>query len=80
MTLHSSIRRSADAASRGASAVGQALGQNPFPIIVPCHRMLAAGGKIGGFSANGGVKTKIRLLAIESTQATGAPTLFNRSP
>ena len=48
-----------------ARAVGQALGQNPFPLIVPCHRVLAAGGKLGGFSANGGVKTKVRLLSIE---------------
>lgn len=48
-----------------ARAVGQALGRNPFPIIVPCHRVLAAGGKSGGFSADGGVATKLRLLAIE---------------
>ncbi len=48
-----------------ARAVGQALGQNPFPIIVPCHRVLAAGGKTGGFSANGGVATKLKLLALE---------------
>jgi methylated-DNA-[protein]-cysteine S-methyltransferase len=45
--------------------VGQALGQTPFPIIVPCHRVLAAGGKLGGFSARGGLTTKRRLLAIE---------------
>ena len=38
--------------------VGQALGRNPFPIIVPCHRVLAAGGRSGGFSANGGVATQ----------------------
>src|SRR5262249_29656053 len=44
-----------------ARSVGQALGSNPFAIIVPCHRVLAAGGKIGGFSANGGVATKRRL-------------------
>jgi O-6-methylguanine DNA methyltransferase len=53
---------------RDARAVGQALGQNPFPIVVPCHRVVAAGGKLGGFSAPGGVGTKLRLLAIE-----GAP-------
>jgi methylated-DNA-[protein]-cysteine S-methyltransferase len=53
---------------RDARAVGQALGQNPFPIVVPCHRVVAAGGKLGGFSAPGGVTTKLRLLAIE-----GAP-------
>ncbi len=48
-----------------ARAVGQALGRNQFAIIVPCHRVLAAGGKVGGFSANGGVTTKLRLLTIE---------------
>ncbi len=48
-----------------ARAVGQALGRNPFPIIVPCHRVLAAGGRSGGFSAEGGVRTKLRMLAIE---------------
>jgi methylated-DNA-[protein]-cysteine S-methyltransferase len=59
--------------------VGQALGQNPFPIIVPCHRVLAAGGKVGGFSAPGGVVTKLRLLTIEGAQPNG-PTLFDRLP
>lgn len=49
-----------------ARAVGQALGHNPFAIIVPCHRVLAANGRIGGFSADGGVATKQRLLAIEA--------------
>ena len=48
-----------------ARAVGQALGQNPFAPIVPCHRVLAAGGRLGGFSATGGVATKLRLLSIE---------------
>jgi methylated-DNA-[protein]-cysteine S-methyltransferase len=59
--------------------VGQALGENPFPIIVPCHRVLAAGGKIGGFSAPGGARTKLRLLEIEGAQP-GGPTLFDRLP
>jgi methylated-DNA-[protein]-cysteine S-methyltransferase len=53
--------------------VGQALGENPFPIIVPCHRVLAAGGKTGGFSAPGGISTKMRMLTIEQAQA-GGPT------
>lgn len=66
-----------------ARAVGQALGKNPFAIIVPCHRVLAAGGKLGGFSANGGTATKIRLLEIEGalTQTRDPrvrePTLFD---
>jgi methylated-DNA-[protein]-cysteine S-methyltransferase len=59
--------------------VGQALGQNPFPVIVPCHRVLAAGGKSGGFSAPGGVATKLRLLTIEGAQP-GGPTLFDGLP
>jgi len=52
-------------AAGSARAVGQALARNPFAIIVPCHRVVAAGGRIGGFSANGGTTTKLRLLAIE---------------
>ena len=52
--------------------VGQALGQNPFPIVVPCHRVVAAGGKLGGFSARGGTTTKRRLLAIESASSNGS--------
>jgi len=52
--------------------VGQALGQNPFPIIVPCHRVVAAGGKLGGFSARGGLTTKRRLLAIEIASTNGS--------
>jgi len=48
-----------------ARAVGQALGANPIPLIVPCHRVLAAGGKSGGFSAHGGRDTKARMLEIE---------------
>jgi methylated-DNA-[protein]-cysteine S-methyltransferase len=59
--------------------VGQALGQNPFPIIVPCHRVLAAGGKTGGFSGSGGVATKLKLLSIERAQPNG-PTLFDDLP
>jgi methylated-DNA-[protein]-cysteine S-methyltransferase len=61
-----------------ARAVGQALGQNPFPIIVPCHRVLAAGGKIGGFSAHGGVATKLRMLAIEGARVNGTPAAVGR--
>ncbi|MCW5889273.1 MAG: methylated-DNA--[protein]-cysteine S-methyltransferase [bacterium] len=55
-----------------ARAVGQALGRNPFAIVVPCHRVLAAGGRTGGFSANGGVSTKLRMLAIEGAPAQAA--------
>ncbi|HEV2818572.1 MAG TPA: methylated-DNA--[protein]-cysteine S-methyltransferase [Allosphingosinicella sp.] len=56
-----------------ARAVGQALGRNPWPIVVPCHRITAADGGMGGFSAPGGRATKLRLLEIEG--ALGAETL-----
>lgn len=56
-----------------ARAVGQALGRNPFALLVPCHRVVSAGGRPGGFSAYGGVATKLGLLAIERAGANGAP-------
>lgn len=62
-----------------ARAVGAALGRNPIPIIVPCHRVLAAGGRMGGFSAPGGTSTKQRLLAIEGAAPGGQPDLFGRT-
>lgn len=60
-----------------ARAVGAALGANPFAIVVPCHRVLAAGGQSGGFSARGGVTTKLRMLSIERARTTHAPGLFD---
>lgn len=63
-----------------ARAVGQALGENPFPIVIPCHRVLGAGGKVGGFSANGGVTTKLKLLNIERAQTGNEPSLFDTLP
>jgi methylated-DNA-[protein]-cysteine S-methyltransferase len=56
-----------------ARAVGAALGRNPVPLVVPCHRILAAGGRLGGFSAPGGNATKARLLVHE--RADTAPSL-----
>jgi methylated-DNA-[protein]-cysteine S-methyltransferase len=56
--------------------VGVALGQNPWPIVVPCHRVTAAGGKLGGFSARGGAHTKHKLLAIEGAPAAAQGDLF----
>lgn len=53
--------------------VGVALARNPFPIVVPCHRVVGANGKLGGFSGAGGAETKLRLLAIEG----GAGPLFD---
>jgi methylated-DNA-[protein]-cysteine S-methyltransferase len=60
-----------------ARTVGQALGANPFPIVVPCHRVLAANGGTGGFSARGGVDTKMRMLSIERARTSSAPSLFD---
>jgi methylated-DNA-[protein]-cysteine S-methyltransferase len=60
--------------------VGDAMGKNPFPIIVPCHRVVASGGKIGGFSAAGGITTKLRLLNIERARVGEAPSLFESLP
>lgn len=59
-----------------ARAVGQAMSSNPFAPIVPCHRVLAAGGRSGGFSAPGGAQTKLRMLAIEGAAPNGQPSLF----
>jgi methylated-DNA-[protein]-cysteine S-methyltransferase len=60
-----------------ARAVGQALARNPFAPIVPCHRVMAAGGRAGGFSAGGGLATKLRLLQIEGALLGGTPGLFD---
>ena len=59
-----------------ARAVGQALGRNPWPIVIPCHRITAAGGRTGGFSASGGAATKLKLLEIEGALAAEAMPLF----
>ena len=62
-----------------ARAVGTALGRNPFPVIVPCHRVVAAGGKTGGFSARGGVATKLKLLEMERAHAGSGLPLFDEA-
>jgi methylated-DNA-[protein]-cysteine S-methyltransferase len=61
-----------------ARAVGQAMGKNPFPIVVPCHRVLAANGKTGGFSAPGGVRQKLKMLEIERAKSGLTLSLFDR--
>ncbi len=63
-----------------AQAVGLALARNPWPIIVPCHRVVGTRGKLTGFSAHGGVATKLRILAIEGTAIGQAPELFEELP
>lgn len=59
-----------------ARAVGQALGRNPWPIVIPCHRITAAEGRMGGFSAPGGTATKLKLLEIEGALAAETLPLF----
>ena len=70
-------RVGADASAR---AVGQSLGRNAMPIVVPCHRVVAADGGLGGFSAPGVTATKRRMLAIEDARPPGPPGLFDASP
>lgn len=60
-----------------AQAVGRALGRNPLPIIVPCHRVVGANGKLTGFSAPGGIETKLKMLAIEGAYIGGTRSLFD---
>ncbi|WP_419318584.1 methylated-DNA--[protein]-cysteine S-methyltransferase [Caulobacter sp. ErkDOM-E] len=60
-----------------ARAVGKALGENPWPIVVPCHRVLAASGRMGGFSAEGGASTKAQMLTLERARTSPVPTLFD---
>ena len=69
----------ASAADASAREVGQSLGRNPFSIVVPCHRIVAASGELGGFSAPGGTATKRRLLTIENARRDGVDDLFDQS-
>lgn len=64
-------------APQEAREVGKALGRNRCPIVVPCHRVVAADGKLGGFSAPGGIATKRRLLEIERHHVRGPASLFD---
>jgi methylated-DNA-[protein]-cysteine S-methyltransferase len=69
-TTYGAIARALGAEPQAARDVGQAMASNPVPLIVPCHRVLAAGGKIGGFSAPGGSQSKARMLEIEGVAVT----------
>ena len=57
---------------RAARAVGRALGANPVPLVIPCHRVIASNGSLGGYSASGGVATKRQLLQLEGVQLPGS--------
>jgi methylated-DNA-[protein]-cysteine S-methyltransferase len=72
-TTYGALARTIGLASwEGARDVGEAMGRNPVPIVIPCHRVLAAGNKLGGFSAPGGAATKAKLLALEGVRFDGA--------
>jgi methylated-DNA-[protein]-cysteine S-methyltransferase len=71
-TTYGALAKQLGASSwEGARDVGEAMGRNPVPVVIPCHRVLAAGGKLGGFSAHGGAKTKAKLLALEGVHLDG---------
>ena len=74
-TTYGAIARSVGTPN-DARAVGAALGRNPWPIVVPCHRVLAADGALHGFSAPGGLVTKRRMLEIERAPGFDQPSLF----
>lgn len=65
---------------RLAQNVGRALGRNPLPIIVPCHRVVGANGKLTGFSAYGGIDTKLKMLTIEGARTGETLELFDHLP
>ncbi len=71
-TTYGALARRLGAGPEAARDVGQAMARNPVALIIPCHRVLAAGGKIGGFSAPGGSSTKLRMLEMEGVRI-GAP-------
>jgi methylated-DNA-[protein]-cysteine S-methyltransferase len=64
-TTYGTLAKQLGVGPEAARDVGQAMASNPVPLIIPCHRVLAAGGKLGGFSAPGGSSTKARMLALE---------------
>lgn len=72
-TTYGALAKAVGAGPEAARAVGQAMGSNPVPLIIPCHRVLAAGGRVGGFSAPGGAEAKVRMLRLEGVRSTTAP-------
>lgn len=79
-TTYGAVAKSLGAGPEFARDVGQAMAANPIPLIVPCHRVLAAGGKVGGFSAPGGSVAKARMLALEGIETAAAPVAPRPSP
>ncbi|MBV9287432.1 MAG: methylated-DNA--[protein]-cysteine S-methyltransferase [Hyphomicrobiales bacterium] len=72
-TTYGALAKEIGAPPEAARDVGEAMARNPAPLIIPCHRVLAAGGKIGGFSAPGGSATKIRMLELEGVRLAPPP-------
>lgn len=77
-TTYGALAKELGAGPEAARDVGQAMATNPMPLIIPCHRVLAAGGKVGGFSAPGGAASKIRMLELEGVRV-GPPEPAQRS-
>ena len=75
-TTYGALAKQLGAGPEAARDVGQAMAKNPVPLIIPCHRVLAAGGKLGGFSAPGGAAAKIRMLELEGVQVGAAQGAF----
>lgn len=71
-TTYGALAKHIGAGPQAARDVGQAMANNPVPLIIPCHRVLAAGGKLGGFSAPGGLSAKVRMLASEGVHVEPA--------
>lgn len=72
-TTYGAVAKELGAGPEFARDVGQAMARNPVPLIVPCHRVTGAGGKIGGFSAPGGSDSKVRMLALEGVSVAPPP-------
>jgi methylated-DNA-[protein]-cysteine S-methyltransferase len=77
-TTYGVLAKEVGAGREAARDVGEAMARNPAPLIIPCHRVLAAGGKIGGFSAPGGSRTKMRMLELEGVRV-GPPEATQQS-
>jgi methylated-DNA-[protein]-cysteine S-methyltransferase len=72
-TTYGALAKALGAGPEAARAVGQAMAKNPVPLIIPCHRVLAAGNKVGGFSAPGGAGSKVKMLALEGVDLAPPP-------
>ena len=72
-TTYGTLAKELGAGPEVARDVGQAMAKNPIPLIIPCHRVLAAGNKVGGFSAPGGSTSKVKMLALEGVDLSPPP-------